>query len=391
VRVKLSKIRGKKILLPTLLGLSLLILPLSGCGGGIPLRGWSGSAVMNGTIFVGGTDATLYAVRGSDRNILWTAPLETPTTSGFLIFTTTSEVAIYGTPATDGNKVYAGTYVRNGNQESGRVFAFPADKPQATWVYPAQGALNGAIIGSPAVADGVVYVSATNGKVYAIDAATGNEKWVFQTGDQIWASPVVSNGTVYIGSFDKRMYALDAAKGVEKWHFDTDGAVVTSPVILNGSIYFGSYNRHFYAVDVETGNQKWDITAERGFWATPVAAAGAIFAPCLDGNVYALDPSNGRELSRAKLSDLVCSNPTAVDNAAIVASQDGNVYSLALNSGPTPSPVIELKNTVQAPLTLSEGNIYIHTSPPSGNVLYVIDATGKQVWNPPLPLAAPQK
>ena len=384
MRVKLSKI---KILLPLVVIISILTLSLSGCSGGIPLRGWSGTAVSSGTIFVGGTDASLYAVRVSDRNILWSTPLETPTTSGFFIFASTSEVAIYATPATDGNRVYAGSYIRMGNEESGRVFAYPLDKADPVWIYPARGTLKGAIIGGPAVDAGVVYVGATDGKLYALDAATGNEKWIFQTGDQIWGSPAVSGNTVYVGSFDKRLYAVDTATGAEKWHFDADGAIITTPLVLNNTIYFGSYNRHFYAVDAANGNLKWDFTTEQGFWASPVAVGNTVFAPCLDTNVYALDATNGRELSRTKLSDLVSSSPVADGDTAIVASQDGNIYSLASTGSANATPIYALNGTVQAPLTVSNGNIYIHTSPPSANTVYAIDPTGKPVWNPPLPLA----
>ena len=46
--------------------------------------------------------------------------------------------------------------------------------------------------------------------VYALDAATGNERWRFETGREVNSSPTVADGTVFVGSFDNRVYALDA-------------------------------------------------------------------------------------------------------------------------------------------------------------------------------------
>ena len=127
--------------------------------------------INNGTLFVGGNNCTLNAVNLADHNILWSSTLESSITSGFFIFSTTSSVGIYATPTTDGNKIYVGSYIRAGSNESGRLFAFTADSRDPVWIYPSQGTLGGAIIGGPAVAQGIVYVGATDGKLYAVDAA----------------------------------------------------------------------------------------------------------------------------------------------------------------------------------------------------------------------------
>jgi hypothetical protein len=61
-----------------------------------------------------------------------------------------------------------------------------------TGVYPTAGPLqlngtkwtfktDGPIIGSPAIANGVVYIGSTDGNVYAVDQETGKQKWKFKT------------------------------------------------------------------------------------------------------------------------------------------------------------------------------------------------------------------
>ena len=60
----------------------------------------------------------------------------------------------------------------------------------------------------PAVADGVVYVGADDGNLYALAAATGSQLWVYSTGSAIQSSPAVADGRVYIGSDNGYEYAF---------------------------------------------------------------------------------------------------------------------------------------------------------------------------------------
>ena len=72
-------------------------------------------------------------------------------------------------------------------------------------------------VGGPVVFGGKVYVGCSDGKLYALDAASGDKQWDFPTGDKIWSTPAVDDGTVYIGSFDNKLYALNADDGSKKW------------------------------------------------------------------------------------------------------------------------------------------------------------------------------
>jgi eukaryotic-like serine/threonine-protein kinase len=63
------------------------------------------------------------------------------------------------------------------------------------------------------VANGVVYIGSTNGKVYALNAATGAKLWIFTTGASVYSSPAVVNGMVYVGSNDGNLYAFGLPGG----------------------------------------------------------------------------------------------------------------------------------------------------------------------------------
>ena len=64
--------------------------------------------------------------------------------------------------------------------------------------------------------------------------------WTFATGDAIWDAPTVVNGVVYVGSTDHKLYAIDAATGQEKWSFTTGDVIEhTSPTVVNGGVDIG--------------------------------------------------------------------------------------------------------------------------------------------------------
>src|SRR4026208_996825 len=70
-------------------------------------------------------------------------------------------------------------------------------------------------------------------------------KWTFKTDGPIIGSPAVANGVVYIGSTDGNLYALDQETGKQKWKFKTFASrqVTSSPTIANGLVYFGRFRR----------------------------------------------------------------------------------------------------------------------------------------------------
>jgi len=105
-----------------------------------------------------------------------------------------------------------------------------------------------AVISSPAVANGTVYVGSSDHNLYALDAASGTLRWKFATGGRVTSSPAVAAGRVYFASFDSNLYALDAAAGTLAWKFTTAGERLCTPVVDGDTIYFGSWDGQLYAI-----------------------------------------------------------------------------------------------------------------------------------------------
>ena len=320
------------------------------------------------------TEGKLIAV-STLGSYLWEAPIESSKPAGGFgcAASTPSSGAIYGAPAVEAGLVYIGGY-------NGKIYAFNSSSGALRWVYPRQGNLQ-PIVGGAALAVGKVYIGCSDKKLYALDATTGNKEWEFQTGDKIWATPAIDGDTLYIGSFDKKLYALSAADGSEKWEFETEGAIISTPLVYDNTVYIGSFDRHLYAIDATNGSLRWRFMAENWFWARPVACNNTIYAGCLDGKVYVLDAENGRKIAEFDIGSPISSSPVLVDSSIIFASEEGKVYSIDTGNNQK-RELKDLGAKVHAPLSASNGVVYIHTNDQN---LHALNAqTGLSLWSLPV-------
>jgi outer membrane protein assembly factor BamB len=103
--------------------------------------------------------------------------------------------------------------------------------------------------------------------LYAIDAQTGSQKWVFRTTGSVRSHPVVVKtsatdpGTIIFGSDDDTLYAIDT-KGDPVWKYtdsrdDIASALVYSPE--DGLVFFLGSDFMVQAVNVATGKRKWQM------------------------------------------------------------------------------------------------------------------------------------
>lgn len=188
------------------------------------------------------------------------------------------------------------------------------------------------LIGSPAVADGVVYIGSNNGKIYALDAATGAEKWNATIGTgYLMSSPAVTNGSVFIGSDDSRVYALNATTGETVWDFLTGGEVQTSPAVLNTIVYVGSDDTSLYALDALTGAKIWNTTAGAGIRSP--AVGGGVIAFLRAGQISALDAATGAFLWNVSTGYWESSSPAIVNGIVYAGSDNGKFSALESMTG----------------------------------------------------------
>src|SRR2546430_264880 len=291
---------------------------------------------------------------------------------------------ILSSPAIAGDKLYFGSSDHS-------LYALDLATGALKWKFKSAGR----ITSSPALSAGVVYFGSFDGNFYALDAATGQLKWKFQTGgerrfaakhlhgaepaadtmpdpfDFYLSSPVVWNSGVYFGSGDTNVYALDAASGKERWSFSNKVSwVISSPATVDGRVYFATSDTGLlHAFDAKSGAPLYSVDFKHWpMFSSPAIAGETLYIGSHQGRLNAVDlqrqkvawtfetedsKKNGPTYTKpdgtpnyeAAFSDFfyddmvtgvqklmsvgaILSSPAVAGNSVYVGSTDGNVYAL---------------------------------------------------------------
>jgi alcohol dehydrogenase (cytochrome c)/quinohemoprotein ethanol dehydrogenase len=132
---------------------------------------------------------------------------------------------------------------------------------------------------TPLIVDGVMYSTSAWSKVQAVDAASGRLLWQYdpkvpgETGvkaccDTVNRGVAVYDGRLYLGTLDGRLVAIDAASGAEVWAVVTVDqsqpyTITGAPRVVKGNVIIGNGGAEFgvrgyvSAYDAATGAMKW--------------------------------------------------------------------------------------------------------------------------------------
>ena len=342
--------------------LPLLLILLAGCGGRAAM-GWSAPVVEDDVLYVAPKTGKVYALDVNTREPLWAFPAEQPL------------AGIYSTPVVTQGLLLFGSYeiqmtsflIFQTQDIQGRAYALDAATGQQRWQFPVgSGQSTEPFLGTPAVGQGMAYFTSSDRKVYALDMETGIKRWEFETGKEIWGGPAWHDGTLYVGSSDKNLYALDAASGERKWAFAAGGAIYGTPHVTGDTLYFGSLDNRVYAVSSGKGEQKWSFLTGNWVWAEPRLYEDTLYVASLDHFLYALDATNGALRWEFDAGDMINASPVVSDGVVYLTAANAGVYAL---EAPTGTPLWHYPE---------EGNLRVLSSPEvSDGLLYVNADDGK--------------
>lgn len=144
------------------------------------------------------------------------------------------------------------------------------------------------VIGTPVFAGGRVYVAVGQSPVYGtgrgclscIDAATGARVWASELVDRSLGTPAIADGLLYIPDLTGNLHSFDAATGERCWvHFLGGKAWCMSAFVADGKVYAGNENGVLWVL--KAGRQKEVLSKTRLHSApiTPAAADGVLYLP----------------------------------------------------------------------------------------------------------------
>ena len=165
-------------------------------------------------------------------------------------------------------------------------------------------------------ANGLLYVSTSRG-LYAVDASTGDLRWVFPTELPLGHSPTIDNGTAYVGGLDHKLYAIEANPDTSqlplqpdssgqnvrvnnriRWIFEAEAGFETNPLVIGDMVYAGNRDGYMYAVNTADGTLRWKFSTGGPILFSAAASrnGATIYFASNDSYAYAVNAQTGGQV-----------------------------------------------------------------------------------------------
>ena len=197
-------------------------------------------------------------------------------------------------------------------------------------------------------ADGVVIVGNSKGRLFALDQATGEQKWSVQLTGAILAPSLIQAGRVVTISNDGTVYAHNVTDGQQAWVYSLPNVQFSlrgtaAPVSLDPrTVLIASANSYIYALDVLTGMPRMqrrvaisdgrsDIQKLNDIDGEPTVAGQFVVTTSYQGQVTVLDLASQQVIWSQDSSSI--QRPEVVGNGVFVAQADGKITAYEITSG----------------------------------------------------------
>ena len=284
---------------------------------------------------------------------------------------------IPSSPAVHDGIVYFGS-------EDGKLYALNAASGATLWT---AGSTFYGITTSPTIANGFVYIGDSNGNLYVVSAKTGSTSLTYGTGYAIYSNAEVVNKTIYVGgdtgmSGTATLYAFPTFSGTTSWAtpLSTTSGVQSSVVFDNNTLFIGTEDGNFDALNATTGAMVWTYTVGTRIDSSPTISHGIIYVGSIDGKLYAFNEKTGQVLWSTATGGPIFSSPAVSNGIVYVGSHDGKLYAFNALTGAlvwaatTPQGSFGISSSP----TVANGVVYVGSS---NDNIYAFDAgSGTQLW-----------
>lgn len=225
--------------------------------------------------------------------------------------------------------------------------------------------------------DGLAYVVAGNGRVWAVNTADGRVKWQLTGPESVTSragatSPAVGNKFAVLPFASGDLYGVFRRGGVRYWSASLAGQrkgvvyanvsdITSDPVIKGGTFYVGNQSGRYAAFAMETGERLW--TADEGAYSPATIVGGSVFIVTDRNELVRLSARSGERIwgtqlpyfttdkARKRKTVFAHYGPVAAGGKLWVASDDAVlrgfdpvsgalVTSVALPKGASSDPIV---------------------------------------------------
>lgn len=271
-------------------------------------------------IFATTKRGNIYAISADSGKVVWTRTIGIPirsapvASSGKIIFTTSANktYALY-------SKTGKTAWIHEGLDEKSKLSSSPA-----ALIYK-----------------GKVILTYSSGEVFQLSLETGKEIWSALTSpsvirvlnpsiNDIGFSPIHHKGRVFVVTSDGRLVALDYATG--NTLFEVEGYSISKPIwAVANSIFAVTKFGKLVSISLTSGKVVWkqdladpeDVHDDKIIFTGPIMAEGLLYIANNKGELNAYSPENGKLLQTKDIADDVLLNPVVANgNMFLITAGD---------------------------------------------------------------------
>ena len=197
-------------------------------------------------------------------------------------------------------------------------------------------------------AEGIVVVGNRKGQLFALDQATGEQKWTTQLSGAILSPSLIQSGRVITIANDGTVFAHDAVSGQQVWAYKLPNVQFSlrgqpAPVRLDDrTILVASANAYVYGLDVISGVPRFqrrvaisegrsDIQRLIDIVGDPVVAGQYLVTTSFQGQVTVTDLATQRVVWSEDASST--NRPEVSGDKVFVSTVDGKLNAYSLSTG----------------------------------------------------------
>lgn len=224
----------------------------------------------------------------------------------------------------------------------GEAVAFDADG-RVRW----RSAIGTDVSTVPSVALGAVVLRGADNRVIALEADSGQRRWVLQRPNPALVlrqtgGIAVSPEAAYVGMPGGRLAAVALATGAPRWEvavalprgaseIERIADVVGSPLVSGREVCAATYQGRIGCFDAASGSQVWvrDFSSSAGL----EVDARFVFAPDAESNVHAFSRAGASVWRQDRLAGRALTAPVSVGNAVALGDRAGLLHFLSRDDG----------------------------------------------------------
>jgi serine/threonine protein kinase len=201
------------------------------------------------------------------------------------------------------------------------------------WTFKTQGPIGWASTPLANKEESILFVTSSDGQLYAIEIKTGRSLWHTQTAAPLLASAALMGNNVISANTQGIVQSQSITDGAVLWKYETKSAILATPVIGPDTLYIATKDGRVLAMDSQSGKVKWIHRAQEAIVCSPSMHADMVLVGTRGGSFLALSAFDGKIIWKFNARAPIVASPAASVDSVYFGTTSGGFYALDAQAG----------------------------------------------------------